>query len=550
MSSITVIILAGGSLSGRELGPANTLSNDPRWLPAGPRLAIDRIVKFYSSQSKPPKLILVHDKSFNAQEKLPEHACPGLEQFSIEPQLHIGDTLKKALELVTTEWVLVNPITSLPSVPAKCVSSIQIGDKILQQENWSSLSKDLNGKWESIPKSKADPFSNPTWPFTGIVTANRTKLIEMLNCCKSEKQGDLLEIVAPLLAQQDCKVVKGPWKDLGHRATYALSVRNEISCRNFNSVSYCAKRDLIIKSSSDRKRLNEEKAYLTQLPSCLRQFFPSLIDSPANIIAGNETLLLEALPFPTLAELFLHWKIGTNAWLAIFDRLKSIQEMFSNVYPSKYGSASWLYSHKLRERWCSLEHSAQGPIRYWLDNPINLNEHPLPSLNSILNEMLPELESMESNSKLQLIHGDFCFNNILCEPLTASIRLIDPRGEQQPTMVDQYGIGDYRYDLIKLNHSIEGLYDSTVNNLFTLKFQDKKTASLSIYKPEYHSFIERAFKESLLDNLPSHERKLLTASLFLSMLPLHSDDIYRQFSLAATGVLLLQNKFPLLSSHQ
>jgi F-type H+-transporting ATPase subunit b len=47
-------------------------------------------------------------------------------------------------------------------------------------------------------------------------------------------------------------------------------------------------------------------------------------------------------------------------------------------------------------------------------------------------ELLVALAPLEEHSQLQLIHGDFCFNNILCDPLYTAIRLIDPRGEAAP----------------------------------------------------------------------------------------------------------------------
>ena len=94
---------------------------------------------------------------------------------------------------------------------------------------------------------------------------------------------------------------------------------------------------------------------------------------------------------------------------------------------------------------------------------------------------LPKIYPLEMNSQLQLIHGDFCFNNILCDPLYSAIRLIDPRGEAAPGNTFPPGYGDSRYDLVKLYHSIGGKYDSIVNNLFKVKWTNSNHIELEIY---------------------------------------------------------------------
>ncbi|KZR73260.1 hypothetical protein [Prochlorococcus marinus] len=543
MSSITILILAGGTLSGRKIGPAENLNKDPRWLPAGSRLAIDRIFNFYRSKDKKANVLLVHDMDDGNSSSLPERTCPGLNQLSIPAQNCIGNTLSEVLKFIKSKWVVINPVTTLPILMPKAITSIQIGDKPLQQENWSSFIQGLDGDWHPLAKKYADPFSPPSWPFTGIVTAKRDQLIDLLNHSSIEQRKDLIEIISPLLLGKECEIIKVPWKDLGHRATYALAMRNELSSRSFNQVQYCHKRDLIIKQSNDTKRLEEEREYLKELPERLKQYFPLLLNANAEISKGSESLVMEALPFPTLAELFLHWDIGTNCWISIFQRLKYIQDIFKGVYPTVYGSASWLYSKKLKHRMQLLEQSATGPLRYWLDHDFNINGYSLPSLNRTISELIPQLENIENHCSLQMIHGDFCFNNILCDPLTATVKLIDPRGENINSLNTKRGIGDYRYDIIKLNHSIEGLYDSTANNLFSLRHEGKDSSSLSIYKPSYHSFLEKTCKELFFISIPSNDRQILTASLFLSMLPLHSDDHYRQFALASTGALIMEDKF-------
>jgi hypothetical protein len=247
---------------------------------------------------------------------------------------------------------------------------------------------------------------------------------------------------------------------------------------------------------------------------------------------------MEALPFPNLAELFLYWRIGPNAWLAILERLAAILAEFATASSPRQGMGDWLWGRKLEQRWEMLWHGDGNTVLMgWRKQGMRINSRWYPPLEVVVETMLEALGPLQTRSQLQLIHGDLCFNNILCDPLYTSVRLIDPRGETPPGRILAVGIGDARYDLIKLNHSLAGLYDATVNNLFSLCVESNHL-ELRLYAPPNHRFLLEAAEGMLLKVVPVEERRILTACLFLSMLPLHREDPARQLALAATGVLL------------
>jgi hypothetical protein len=249
---------------------------------------------------------------------------------------------------------------------------------------------------------------------------------------------------------------------------------------------------------------------------------------------------MEAVPFPSLAELHLHWDLGPNTWLAILERLAAIQADFAAAAPTHTGSSRWLYGAKLEARWQQFTANPQGPAPWW-QRELCINSRWFAPLEHQVAELLEALAPLEEHSQLQLIHGDFCFNNILCDPLYTAIRLIDPRGEAAPGGQLPAGYGDSRYDLVKLFHSIGGHYDAIVNNLFSLRWSDATQLELQVYVPAHQPFLRDAFQERLRPAwLSEHQLNLLTASLFFSMLPLHSEDPERQLALAASGMLLLE----------
>lgn len=531
---LTVLVLAGGSLAGKTLGPAPPLWQHPLLLPAGSGLAVHQILRFYREGPLPVSIRLVVDEPPPAA--VPLHGLePELLQ-AITPQPHILGTLKAALATVTTPWVLINPITTLPSRPAELRCQIQVGDQALIREDWSALKQQPDGSWRF--ESKADPRSEqPSAPFTGIVVAPLAQLQALLAGVPAAEGFDLLHLAQLLVEQGAAAVVPTPWHDLGHRTTHASSRRSRLPSRAFNRLHHCRRRDVIVKQSVDAERLQAERAYLTALPGGLQRHFPALLRGEAG---EDEALVMEAIPFPSLAELHLHWDLGPNAWLAILERLAAIRAEFRNAAAPLSGSSSWLYGAKLQQRWQGFSASAQEHT--WWQQNLQINGRHHAPLAEQIEILLAALEPLQAQSSLQLIHGDFCFNNILCDPLYTAIRLIDPRGEAAPSANLPRGYGDSRYDLVKLFHSIAGHYDAIVNNLFRLRWQTSNTLELEIYTPPHQAFLARAFETVLKPtDLSLQELQLLTSSLFFSMLPLHQEDTERQLALAVSGMLMLDS---------
>ena len=255
-------------------------------------------------------------------------------------------------------------------------------------------------------------------------------------------------------------------------------------------------------------------------------------------------LVMEEIPFPSLEELYIHWDLGPNTWDAIFKRLNYIREDITSSLPKYKGSSSWLYSQKLRNRWNAFVLQSKKAMKtdcHWFQKDLCINGKSYKALEKQVDDLLAILPEYEVNSDLHMIHGDLCFNNILCEPSHISIRLIDPRGEQDKQACLPVGYGDSRYDLAKLFHSIEGCYDSIVNNLFRIRWQSSSDIDLDVYEPALKSYLVDSFCHLIKpEELNKKELYLLTSSLFLSMLPLHSDNPERQMALGIEGMKLLQ----------
>jgi hypothetical protein len=95
------------------------------------------------------------------------------------------------------------------------------------------------------------------------------------------------------------------------------------------------------------------------------------------------------------------------------------------------------------------------------------------------------------------------FTNVFDTPI--GIKLIDMRGKQGDELTIY---GDVHYDFAKIYQSLIG-YDNILNNI---EIDDA-------YRSELVTYFESMFSKEVLEKI-----KLITASLLISMLPLHDDD--------------------------
>lgn len=129
-----------------------------------------------------------------------------------------------------------------------------------------------------------------------------------------------------------------------------------------------------------------------------------------------------------------------------------------------------------------------------------------------MNSLLPKLEK----NFFGIMHGDLFFGNTLYG--NRQLYFIDPRGFDEKNGI----YGSIYYDLIKLTHSIHGLYDNIIFDSSCRKHYKK---------------INKYFFKQVLNNFDLTKDELLLGEmgLFLSMIPLHSDSTSRQMKFLATA---------------
>lgn len=326
------------------------------------------------------------------------------------------------------------------------------------------------------------------------------------------------------------------WSDLGHLDT-ATQIRTRlIGAREFNSLVIDEARGLITKRSRKREKILQEINYYLHLPKALTIFYPRLHDFH---VGKDAWYTLEYYSYRTLAEYYVFFSFPLAVWVRIVDRLISIHKELGS-YRGREATAKEVedfYLGKLVARMEDL--SPNSAIRRLTDAPlVRLNDQVLKGWRHYRPLIEATVERISRSPRTAAIHGDLCFSNILYDPQTGLMKLIDPRGD----FFDEGCYGDPRYDLAKLLHSIHGGYDYIMQEMYDLHNEGEHEFTLRLFRPKNAASVSQALITRLAAQTDYDIKDLLVleAMLFLSMLPLHSDDEQRQKALYLTGIEILK----------
>lgn len=324
------------------------------------------------------------------------------------------------------------------------------------------------------------------------------------------------------------------WYDLGHVDNYFKAKRAFINTRYFNSFYYNEQTNTISKQSQRSNKLLEEINWYIELPNDLQYLTPKILNYDLN--PRCVSVDLEYYGYPNLGELYIFGNLDLSIWDEIFQKLLNVLHDFSrHIKLTETNQHLWMiYVIKTKER-LSLLKKLPEFRNIWV-NKIIINgkeQNGLQYIYDNLEDLLLNTDLLKNRTKT-IIHGDFCLSNILYDYRHGIIKLIDPRGS-----FDEPGLyGDSVYDIAKLTHSIYGGYEFLINNRF--RYQESESQHFyDIYFREYHLKIQDLFRTKIshLYNAIEISNILLAQSLlFLSMVPLHKENIDKQKSMLLIGI--------------
>jgi len=310
------------------------------------------------------------------------------------------------------------------------------------------------------------------------------------------------------------------WLDFGHVNTYYRSKAAFTTQRAFNELTINSK--WVEKSSVKEYKIRAEADWFENLPNAMRSYIPQFLGSRKH--EGVFSYRLEYLHHTALNELFVYGEIQSLVWRQIIDCcLDFIDDCFKHSAPESF------IGTKLDKMF--VEKTESRLKEYCEDNLINIHKTWVfnDSLEFSLDELASESQKYlpQSDQVFSVVHGDFCFSNILYDYRANRIKTIDPRGiaiDGKPTIY-----GDIRYDLAKLSHSIIGMYDWIIAGYFEVEVTDDKI-KFDIAGIHQHELSQKIFLDQIevRYGLSALNIYAMQIQLFLSMLPLHSDNPIRQ----------------------
>ena len=328
----------------------------------------------------------------------------------------------------------------------------------------------------------------------------------------------------------------GEWLDFGHLNTYYESRRALTTERAFNSLTIAG--NVACKSSKRRDKMDAEASWFEALPGDLRPFVPAYIgrDGSAAATAGYRLAYEYLCP---LSDLYVFGALPRASWARIFAACNEVLTRFAAHKPAERLACPFdaLYRRKPLERFAQFADAAGiDPERDW-----RINGEIVPSPIGVMEEMAARV-GPPGNGDVSLMHGDFCFSNILFDFRRGGIKLVDPRGSAEAGKPSIFG--DRRYDRAKFYHSIAG-YDFIVAGCFDLKRDGDYSLFLDVPDPAMQPDIESLYRDVICGGDPEQVKTAAAGAvlLFFSMLALHDDEPKRQWAFLANGFRLYQRHF-------
>ncbi len=311
-----------------------------------------------------------------------------------------------------------------------------------------------------------------------------------------------------------------------------------------------------ITKQSDTARLVDEIRYYNELPAEWKILFPRVLDY--NIPEGWITM--EWYDYPNLGEYMMEQMdvpLDYQDWIKIMMKLRDTIREWSNVkgqWTGKDAGDAWLmYGRKtLNENWAFEDQHIEP--RLFQGDEILINDGVYKTFEAIWPEVRDFITDVLMPSYTPgIIHGDMCFSNILCGS-DQTLRFIDPRG----SFGEKGYLGDPRYDVAKLYHSVDAGYEFFNGDQFTLydpitehdswKWgigNDIRSEDLS-YTAISHESKMRAlsafneiFFEFPVDTFDKKEITIIEGLMYIGLCARHYENPRRQVAMYLAGLQLL-----------
>jgi len=255
-----------------------------------------------------------------------------------------------------------------------------------------------------------------------------------------------------------------------------------------------------IKKSSHNKadKIIDEFNWYRNLPDSIKLHTPRIFSTNIHTKGLDVSYKMEKIKHNSLRDIFLYIDNSPELWNLIFSKCFTLLKDMS-----KFGRPNNMLYNMIDKTYNRLE---DFPAELVVDKEI---------INNFMNSFIDIINNRCCDNH-SLLHGDFCFSNLLYDIPANKLIMIDPRGQI---------FGSHYYDVAKLCHSVLWDYDFIDSELYI-----KEKGDYKIYNDGKEE-IKKIFLDQLEHRYSKNELLVIhyiTASLFLSMIPLHSHNINNQ----------------------
>lgn len=528
-----VLILAAGDISSK-FSSFKPMFSSPGLLSVNARSLLSYQLDFYHKHGVQKIFIAINEKDLiNVQNELINFS-----EFTLLPIKEsngINHTLEQALPFIDSEQLIVTVTTTIPTEWPKAMK-IVVGQKHEKNKYYSTITTEVTPARFHFKNKLSNKLGNP---FCGILSGRTSDFKKA--CEQSNITHDLLDIALWCYKKKNYGFQVIDWLDTGHEINYFSAATKIFSSRSFNTITYHSDDSTITKRSKNISKFIDEINYIKLLPDSLKSFFPRIL-SDISVSDTEAQVTLEYYSYPNLSEYLLYKNIDEYAWEQIFDKFHVVLSKFRRKRFSIGREAfTEFYFNKTMAR---VEEMNSDPYFQALgkQDHLTVNGQKIPGLKHLLPKIQKRIQGLYSEDDFCVIHGDFCFNNILYEFRGDIMKLLDPRGSFGENCVGIYG--DIKYDLAKLAHSSVFQYDYIVNDLFFLQQDSKKpTFDYRFNLRENQGYLD-TFTSLLIEKMGYKPKNIyfIVGLLFISMVPLHKDNLKRQKLMYIHGLNIL-NKF-------
>ena len=269
--------------------------------------------------------------------------------------------------------------------------------------------------------------------------------------------------------------------------------------RHFNQLNIT---DNVVIKTSDEETLSGEAYYYENIPEELKHMFPSLLSTKN--ADGKISITISKLEGVTFSQLFVNRCIRETELNSLLSTIMKLHEHHCGVSEDKVSNVNYYenYSSKVKRRFNL--HRALYENICSMDNTMDVSV--------FMDSIISALDLYEGSGRADIrdfIHGDPVFTNCILSQ-DGRTRLIDMNGKLGKVLTTS---GDCTYDLAKILQSLYG-YDYV---LLDVPMDEVDLIILQNRRSDLREHLRKHYKRSWRDIL------LITASLFVSLIPLHND---------------------------